>query len=87
MSEPGSHRMSFPLCIQDKFCVEASSLNHQRGSILIALCYNTKRRSLAVQVKRCIGLLPMDNNGFSDPFVKLYVFYSTTKPHLKWGFF
>lgn len=74
MSTPGSHRMSFPLCIQDKFCVEASSLNHKRGSILIALCYNTKRRSLAVQVKRCIGLLPMDNNGFSDPFVKLYVF-------------
>lgn len=71
MSEAGSHRMSFPLCIQDKFCVEASSLNHTRGSILIALCYNTKRRSLAVQVKRCIALLPMDNNGFSDPFVKM----------------
>lgn len=65
------HRMSLPLCTQDKFGIEAACISHNRGSILIALCYSTKRRSLVVQVKRCIGLLPMDNNGFSDPFVKL----------------
>lgn len=63
--------MSLPLCIQDQYCLEASSVNHTRGSILVALCYNTKKRSLAVQVKRCVNLLAMDNNGFSDPFVKL----------------
>lgn len=69
--EADPHRMSVPLCSQDKICSEASSTNYTRGSILIGLCYNTKKRSLAVQIKRCINLIAMDNNGFSDPFVKL----------------
>lgn len=63
--------MSVPLCAQDQHCLDASSLNHTRGSILIALSYNTRRRALVVQVKRCVNLIIMDNNGFSDPFVKL----------------
>lgn len=71
VAEVGSHRMSLPLSTQDQFCLEASAINHSRGSILVALSYNTKRRSLAVQVKRCVNLLAMDNNGFSDPFVKV----------------
>ncbi|XP_031635109.1 rabphilin-3A [Contarinia nasturtii] len=71
IAEASNCRMSLPLCIQDQFCLEASQINHNRGSILIALCYNTKKRALAVQIKRCSQLLAMDNNGFSDPFVKL----------------
>ncbi|XP_072394351.1 rabphilin-3A isoform X2 [Diabrotica undecimpunctata] len=42
-----------------------------RGQILLGLCYNTKKRALVVTVARCVNLLPMDNNGLSDPFVKL----------------
>jgi Ca2+-dependent lipid-binding protein len=38
------------------------------------LCYNTQKRALSVVIKRCINLLAMDKNGFSDAFVKLYIF-------------
>lgn len=41
------------------------------GQILITLCYSTRRKALLVGIVRCANLPPMDNNGFSDPFVKL----------------
>lgn len=65
-------RMSIPLAPDDKYATEAElSELWPNGKILISLCYNTKRRALAVLIKQCENLLPMDNNGFSDPFVKV----------------
>lgn len=42
--------------------------------LLLALCYNTKKRALAVTVCKAAELPPRDSNGYSDPFVKMYVF-------------
>lgn len=71
VSTPGTHRMTVPLSSEDRFTLEAIASSHSFGSILLGLCYNTKKRSLVVQVKRCTDLMAKDNNGFSDPFVKL----------------
>ena len=69
-----SCRMCVPLGTDDQFSMDASGSGPwARGQILISLSYNTKRRALVVNVKRCINLVSMDNNGFSDPFIKLYV--------------
>ncbi|ALC49072.1 Rph [Drosophila busckii] len=66
------YRISVPLGVEDQYSSEAElSQNWPNGKMLISLCYNTKRRALVVNVKQCINLLPMDNNGSSDPFVKL----------------
>ncbi|XP_058876681.1 double C2-like domain-containing protein beta [Acipenser ruthenus] len=48
-------------------CVE------DRGRILVSLCYNTQKRALIVGIVRCAHLAAMDSNGYSDPFVKIYL--------------
>ncbi|TRY90498.1 hypothetical protein DNTS_002637 [Danionella cerebrum] len=45
----------------------------ERGRILISLMYNTQQSRLIVGVVRCVHLAAMDANGYSDPFVKIYL--------------
>lgn len=72
MQDKEAHRISVPLeaedVVSDRAIYEGPWL---RGQILVALCYNTKKRALQVLIKECTNLISMDNNGFSDPFVKM----------------
>ncbi|XP_026130011.1 rabphilin-3A isoform X3 [Carassius auratus] len=45
----------------------------ERGRILISLTYNSQQSRLIVGVVRCAHLAAMDSNGYSDPFVKIYL--------------
>ncbi|XP_070496175.1 double C2-like domain-containing protein beta isoform X2 [Chironomus tepperi] len=81
-------RMTVPLGPEDKFSMESLSTQTSNGQILIALCYNTQKRALCVVIKRCINLLAMDKNGFSDAFVKLQLrpdsYRKKYKTSIKW---
>ncbi|XP_064143738.1 double C2-like domain-containing protein gamma [Loxodonta africana] len=45
----------------------------ERGRILLSLCYSSQQGGLLVGVLRCAHLAPMDANGYSDPFVRLFL--------------
>lgn len=45
----------------------------ERGRILISLCYSSQKLGLIVGILRCAHLAAMDSNGYSDPFVKIFL--------------
>ncbi|XP_056275327.1 rabphilin-3A-like [Pseudoliparis swirei] len=45
----------------------------ERGRVLISLMYSTQQNRLLVGVVRCVHLAAMDANGYSDPYVKIYL--------------
>ncbi|XP_006771738.2 PREDICTED: double C2-like domain-containing protein gamma [Myotis davidii] len=51
----------------------AEVAGEERGRILLSLCYSSQRGGLLVGVLRCAHLAPMDANGYSDPFVRLFL--------------
>ncbi|XP_062949973.1 double C2-like domain-containing protein gamma isoform X2 [Cynocephalus volans] len=53
--------------------VEAEVAGEERGRILLSLCYSSQQGGLLVGVLRCAHLAPMDANGYSDPFVRLFL--------------
>ncbi|XP_070313838.1 double C2-like domain-containing protein gamma [Odocoileus virginianus] len=53
--------------------VEVEAAWEERGRVLLSLCYSSQRGGLLVGVLRCAHLAPMDANGYSDPFVRLFL--------------
>ncbi|KAI0221803.1 Double C2-like domain-containing protein beta [Lamellibrachia satsuma] len=47
--------------------------SEERGRILLSMSYNLPKEQLVVGIVRCACLAAMDSNGYSDPFVKLYL--------------
>ncbi|NWW33929.1 DOC2B protein, partial [Panurus biarmicus] len=45
----------------------------ERGRILISLKYSSQKQGLQVGIMRCAHLAAMDANGYSDPYVKIYL--------------
>ncbi|NWY65313.1 DOC2B protein, partial [Erithacus rubecula] len=64
-----SHLGAFPPQV-DK--TEDKSLE-ERGRILISLKYSSQKQGLQVGILRCAHLAAMDANGYSDPYVKIYL--------------
>ena len=44
------------------------------GKILVSLRYSSSRGALTVGIVRCAHLPARDKNGFSDPYVKVFVY-------------
>uniref|UniRef100_A0A2K6UFR1 Rabphilin-3A n=1 Tax=Saimiri boliviensis boliviensis TaxID=39432 RepID=A0A2K6UFR1_SAIBB len=53
--------------------VERIGDTEERGKILVSLMYSTQQGGLIVGIIRCVHLAAMDANGYSDPFVKLWL--------------
>ncbi|CAE1269120.1 RPH3A [Acanthosepion pharaonis] len=45
----------------------------ERGKVLITLTYVVAKQVLIVGIVRCASLASMDTNGYSDPYVKVYL--------------
>ena len=48
-------------------------MSNDRGRLLLSLRYSTHKQALIVGIVRCAALAAMDSNGYSDPYVKMYV--------------
>ncbi|CAH0685770.1 unnamed protein product [Chilo suppressalis] len=91
--EMGSATVALRECAKSpaqlRLALSVSSGSEPTGPrILLALCYNTKKRALVVIVCRGAELPPRDSNGYSDPFVKLHLdpdpYHKKHKTSIKW---
>ncbi|XP_061196421.1 rabphilin-3A-like isoform X1 [Saccostrea echinata] len=65
----------FNVCLEKQIPTDKDDdlLSHDRGKILLGLKYSTSKQALVVSVVRCAELAACDTNGYSDPYVKLYL--------------
>nr|XP_014352772.1 PREDICTED: double C2-like domain-containing protein beta [Latimeria chalumnae] len=65
---------NFNICLEKQLLVsESDGSAEERGRILVSLCYSSQKQGLIVGIIRCAHLAAMDSNGYSDPFVKIYL--------------
>ncbi|XP_008845722.1 rabphilin-3A isoform X3 [Nannospalax galili] len=73
MKRAGTTGSARGMALYEEEQVERIGDIEERGKILISLMYSTQQGGLIVGIIRCVHLAAMDANGYSDPFVKLWL--------------
>nr|XP_009939344.1 PREDICTED: rabphilin-3A [Opisthocomus hoazin] len=68
-----NQKKNFNICLERVIPVDRGGDVEERGKILVSLMYSTQQGGLIVGIVRCVHLAAMDANGYSDPFVKLWL--------------
>ncbi|XP_006870570.1 PREDICTED: rabphilin-3A [Chrysochloris asiatica] len=73
MKRAGTTGSARGMALYEEEQVERIGDIEERGKILVSLMYSTQQGGLIVGIIRCVHLAAMDANGYSDPFVKLWL--------------
>ncbi|XP_012878565.1 PREDICTED: rabphilin-3A isoform X2 [Dipodomys ordii] len=73
MKRAGTTGSARGMALYEEEQVERLGDVEERGKILVSLMYSTQQGGLIVGIVRCVHLAAMDANGYSDPFVKLWL--------------
>ncbi|XP_010602803.1 rabphilin-3A isoform X1 [Fukomys damarensis] len=73
MKRAGTTGSARGMALYEEEQVERIGDVEERGKILVSLMYSTQQGGLIVGIVRCVHLAAMDANGYSDPFVKLWL--------------
>ncbi|KAM5239353.1 LOW QUALITY PROTEIN: rabphilin-3A [Ctenodactylus gundi] len=73
MKRAGTTGSARGMALYEEEQVERTGDIEERGKILVSLMYSTQHGGLIVGIIRCVHLAAMDANGYSDPFVKLWL--------------
>ncbi|XP_038618759.1 rabphilin-3A isoform X1 [Tachyglossus aculeatus] len=73
MKRAGTTGSARGMALYEEEQVDRAGEIEERGKILVSLMYSTQQGGLIVGIVRCVHLAAMDANGYSDPFVKLWL--------------